>query len=537
MKRKSKPIAKNKVLVSLIIALAVTPLHAQYSTNSATPKLVIGITIDQLRSDYLQMMQQLFGERGFKRLMNEGLVYENVEYGFPDADGTAATAAIYTGTTPSYNGIIASTCYNTANQRVENILFDREVMGNYTDETVSPKKLLTSTFCDELKIASHGKSDIFAIAPDCEEAIISAGHLANGAFWIDNTKGRWATTTFYKAVPQYIENFNQTNSLAQTIGSQEWVPFLPFTQYKAIPGMERDFSFKYDFSRMKEEKFKAFKTSGLINEEINKLAKIIIERGNLGKKEYADFLSLNFSAVPFQGKSVQELSVEIQDIYVRLDRAIADLLDFVDLKVGLKNTVIFVTSTGYFSGEGKEIGEVRLPTGEFYPNRAVSLLNMYLMALYGEVNWVEGYHDGQIFLNRKQIADKLISIEDIQTKAAEFLIQMTGVQDVVTSHAILVGNSRQLEEMRRGFHRKLSGDLLVEIQPGWEIVYEDLNNTREYVHQNAITTPLFFFGRDIKPEHVYGEIQICQIAPTISRILRIRSPNAATGKVLPEIFN
>lgn len=539
MKRKKNPIIRNKVLATLIIALTVTPLQAQYNANNSTPKLVIGITVDQLRGDYLQMMQKLFGDRGFKRLMNEGLVYENAAYEFPQIDRSSATAAIYTGTTPAYNGIISNTSYNIANQRIENILFDREVMGNYTDETVSPKKLLTSTICDELKIASHGKSAIFAIAPDCETAIISAGHLADGAFWIDNQKGRWATTTYYKAVPQYIETFNQTSSLAESIGSQEWSPFLPFTQYTTIPGMERDFSFKYDFSRMyKEEKFRIFKTSGLINEEINKLAKTIIEQGNLGKKEFPDFLAINYSAGSFQNKSVQELSVEIQDTYVRLDKAIADLLDFVDLKVGLKNTVIFVTSTGYFSGEGKETGEVRLPTGEFYPNRAVSLLNMYLMAVYGEVNWVEGYHDKQIFLNRKQISDKLIDIEDIQTKAAEFLIQMTGVQDVITSHAILVGsNNKRLDGMRKGFHRKLSGDLLIEIQPGWEIVYEDLNDTREYVHNNAVTTPLFFFGKDIKAKQVHNEISICEIAPTLSRILRIRSPNAAAGAVLPDIFN
>lgn len=523
-----------KVLTSLILVLTAARLQAQAPADM--PKLVVGITVDQLRTDYLKMMQHAFSEKGFKRLMNSGILYENMVYDFPGTGRAASTACIYTGTFPWYNGIISDNRYNPENRRIESILFDPEKMGNYTSETVSPKNLLTSTISDELKIASNGLSDIYAVAPFYEQAIISGGHAANAVFWIDDTNGKWATSTYYKDIPWYVEQYNIASSLSERIDTIEWNPLKPVGDYKASRYFSPDFTFRYIFSKAREARFRQFKESGLINEEVNRLVETFFKYGTLGQRQFPDFLGIGYSAANFRNKSVQEGSLEIQDTYLRLDRDLGALLDMIDRKVGLRNTLIFLTSTGHFSGEGKEAGLFNVPAGEFYPKRAVALLNMYLMAIYGQNNWVEGYHDRQIYLNRKLIADQSVDLREIQTKAAEFIIQMTGVQDVVTSHQLLHGNwNNRIDAMRKGYHRKLSGDLLLEIQPGWEIVYEDANSTREYVRNNFIPAPLIFFGWDIKPARIHREIRAEQIAPTVTRILRIRSPNAAETNALPEI--
>lgn len=72
----------NKVIASLILVLMTAPLGAQVPAD--VPKLVVGITIDQLRTDYLQMMRHVFGDKGFKRLMDEGLLYDQVTFDFPE---------------------------------------------------------------------------------------------------------------------------------------------------------------------------------------------------------------------------------------------------------------------------------------------------------------------------------------------------------------------------------------------------------------------------------------------------------------------
>ena len=148
------------LLTSLITVLTFTGLQAQ-SLPSA-PKLVVGLTIDQLRTDYLEAFSSLYGEKGFKRLWKEGRVFHNAEYTFCGVDRASAIAAIYSGTTPSMNGIISQRWMDASTLRPVNSTDDTEFMGYYTDQTAAPTKLLTSTIADELKIATQGKGLVYA---------------------------------------------------------------------------------------------------------------------------------------------------------------------------------------------------------------------------------------------------------------------------------------------------------------------------------------------------------------------------------------
>lgn len=107
---------KERILTSLIAAFVITSLQAQ--TTPAVPRLVVGLTIDQLRSDYIEAFSALYGERGFKRLMREGRVYCNAEYDFINIDRSSAVASIYTGTTPCYNGVVGNRWMDRASLRI-----------------------------------------------------------------------------------------------------------------------------------------------------------------------------------------------------------------------------------------------------------------------------------------------------------------------------------------------------------------------------------------------------------------------------------
>jgi hypothetical protein len=158
-----------KILTSLIAILAATNLEAQQST----PKLVVCITVDQLRGDYIEYFYNTFGERGFKRLMNEGLVYNNIRFEFSDIDEASAFATLFTGSNPNFNGISGKNIYDFDKEKEVSVLYDPDYIGNYTKEHYSPRKLISSTIGDELKIASKGRSDVYAIAPNPESAILS----------------------------------------------------------------------------------------------------------------------------------------------------------------------------------------------------------------------------------------------------------------------------------------------------------------------------------------------------------------------------
>lgn len=315
-----------------------------------------------------------------------------------------------------------------------------------------------------------------------------------------------------------------------------WTPVYTPDLYTAIPYLTNDFSFKHTFSHDNRDRFTQFKTTALVNQEVTDVAVEFLDKGLLGRRGVLDMLNVGYTAGVYLDKTVQEYGLELQDTYVRLDRDIARLLDAIDKQVGLDHTVVFLASTGYFKGEAKESPIYNIPSGEFYPRRAVALLNVYLMAIYGQGDWVTGYQNRQIFLNRKLIKERDLDADEMRNKAASFLIQMAGVQDVYTSQRLLLSHGTdRLSAMRNGYCPKLSGDLVLDLCPGWEVVYEDNNDTREYVRINAIPAPCFILAPDVKPVHITTPVRATTIAPTVSRLLRIRSPNGSSESPLSEI--
>ena len=224
--------------------------------------------------------------------------------------------------------------------------------------------------------------------------------------------------------------------------------------------------------------------------------------------------------------------MEMQDTYARLDRSIAALIDLIDRKVGLQNVLFCIASTGYTDAEAPDLSLYRIPGGEFHPNRCATLLNMYLMATYGEGQYVETHHNGQIYLNHKLIENKQLDLAEMQDKSADFLIQFSGVNEAYSAHRLLQGTwSPQIELVRNAFHRKRSGDLLIDVLPGWTIVEENNANNRVVRHAD-IPAPLIFMGGGVKAETIKMPVDVTHIAPTLSGVMRIRAPNACKGKAI-----
>lgn len=521
----------NKVLASLLLSLIVAPVKAQVAEDA--PRLVVGITVDQLRSDYLYALQQLFGEKGFKRMMRDGMVCDDVLYDLPYIDRAVSVATVYTGAIPFYNGIPSETIFDPVSRKAKEILYDPKYMGNATDGTYSAAALRVSTLSDEVKIVGNGLGRVFSVAPDAATSILSAGHIANSAFWIDDETGRWVTTTYYNDAPAYILQRNYTQSLSLRIDTMKWSPLYAPELYTAIPYRSQPLSFKYGFSRADRKCYARYKTSALVNNEVTDVAIELIEKALLGQRGYLDMVNIGYTVAPYNNGTVQEYGIELQDSYVRLDKELGRLLEAIESTVGLRNTVIFVISTGYFTGEGREPNIFNIQSGEFYPKRAVSLLNMYLMALYGNGDWVLGFHHNQIYLNRSLIKEKDLDIEAVREKCGAFLIDMEGIQDVYTLQRILLRSTNEhTDALRRGFSPQMSGDLFVELVPGWEVVYEDEMNTREYVRHNAVPAPFMLLSPRVSAQRVSAPIDAVSIAPTVASVLRIRSPNGCTARPL-----
>lgn len=527
-----------RIITSLVAVLTVASIQSQ-TTMREIPKLVIGITIDQLRGDYLELFQKTFSEKGFKRLLNEGLVYQNMTFDYPNVNEASSIATIYTGTTPFYHGIIGRKIYLSDKNTEVPIFQDDNYIGNYTNEKLSPLALQVGTIGDELKIASQGRSDVFSLAPSSYQAFSSAGRLANGAYWVEDYTGKWATSAYYKDMYWSMEQENKVNVFSNQANNIVWQPLLSNDKYNSFAYSVPSTSFSYQFGQ-NNNPYLLLKQSPYVNENVTQAAIKLIEKDQMGTRTSPDFLAITYYAGDYTEETKGDYSYTVQDTYARLDRELSTLIDYVEKTVGLQNTFIFVTSTGYYNSHSQYLDNTKAMPGVFYPKRCEALLNMYLMAIYGNEQWVEKYSDNQVYLNRKLIENKKISLEEIQNKAVEFIVQFTGVQDAVSSTQLFTGKANSnMMAYRDMLNKKNPGDIIVEIQPGYQI--SDETNVKEQTHQKierqpAVLSPAIFFGANIKPEKIKRTIKATEIAPTVSRVLRIRSPNAAKDTPLPELL-
>ncbi|MFA6830655.1 MAG: alkaline phosphatase family protein [Bacteroidaceae bacterium] len=522
--------------VLMLLALPTIELGAQ--ELPAPPRLVVHITVDQLRTDYLQAFSQTFSNRGIKRLWQNGIVYTEGRMPQMNVDNASAVATLFTGATPSVHGIISDHWFDRKTQQPIDATFDSHFIGNYTNETASPKHLLALTVPDILKQSTQGHAIVYSIAPTRDAAILSGGHSANSALWIDASTGKWCSSTFYQNFPRFVENINQSESLSDRIESISWQPLNTFQQFSYLTTTYQKSSFKYRFKDYKPLQYKRFIESPLVNDEVNKIAEACLNNTAIGRDETPDYLSVNYTIgrTPEQEENQQPL--ELQDSYTRLDNQVGNLLDAIDLKIGLKNALIIFTGTGYdnqitdYSESLTSSSENHIPGGKFSIHRCAALLNLYLMASFGDGQWVAGQCNNNIYLDHNIIKDKKINLQKMVDYSAAFLTQFSGVAQVYTSYQLLMGNSSyESVPMQYGFSSANSGDLLLRLLPGWKNVNE-YGQVENITHYDIAPCPIIIMGPSNQARIIKTPVRTTQLAPTIARLIRIRGPNGCSDSPL-----
>lgn len=523
-----------RLLTSVICSLV--GLHTILGVEPARPRLVVGIMVDQLRTDYLEFLKTNFSEGGFRRLMQNGVYLKDVNFKVSGLDRPSGTAIIYTGSYPRYNGITASKVYNPQTKDMVPALKDATIIGNFTDETYSPGALRLSTLSDELAIALDGEGRIHSIAADPQQSIIMAGHAGNSAFWINENTGKWASTTYYHDAPNILPNRNYSNSITQRIDTIRWTPLRPSENYNPNSKSKKKNSgdFIHSFSLSDRDVFSIYTSSPFINEDITDAAISYLKDLALGSNSGStDMLNLAYTVAPFTYGIEQNFTSELEDIYLRLDLQLNRLFKAINDYVGLDNTLIYVSSTGYYDDPVADDLKYGIPSGTFSVKRALSLLNSFLSAQFGNAAYVDTYSGGHIYLDRKVIEEKQLNLKDVSEISRDFLVRMSGVNDAFTMGDIMSSALPLMEGIRLGTDPKTGGDIILEFNAGWTIV-NDLHfpNDIQVARSTPVLTPVFILGKDVSPSEITATIDAVAIAPTIAQIMRIRSPNGAQEKPL-----
>lgn len=514
--------------LSSLVALAVV-MGVEAQTASEVPALVVNIIVDQLRSDYLEAFSPLYGDNGFKRLMEEGRVYTQAEYPFSNPDRASSIACLVTGTSPYENGIVSERWLDRQTLCPVFCVDDKNFPGLHTQEATSPQYLGVSTLGDELKVSSEGRGIVLSIAPNRDAAVLAAGHAADGAFWIDDWTGKWGATSYYGDYPEWAQSFDNRNSLSSRIGGISWKPLnalvTNFNYFVSDGAKGKEFSHKFSGDR----KYREFKASACVNDEVNLFVKTAFENTGLGVDAVTDLLNVTYYAGPYDHQSAAQYGMELQDTYARLDRQLEELFDLVEQRVGKGKVLFVLTSTGCFDSESAmDLGQYRIPTGSFSITKAQLLLNMYLIAVYGPGQYVETALGNQLYLNLKLIESRNLNLAEVLERSSDFLIQLSGVKDVYTSQRLALGAMTSgISKLRNAYNPKCSGDILIQVSPGW-ILKNDDTHEQTLSRESYLGFPLIIMGCDVKAEKIRVPVTVDHVAPTLAQTLRIRAPNGCS---------
>jgi len=548
----------------LIAALAVLVAAAPMLAASSTPRLVLQITVDQLRGDMPARYADRLTDGGFRYLMEEGTWYIDAHYQHANTETAVGHATLATGADPSRHGIIANDwidqktgafVYNTEDHRHH--IIGREPKAH---EGVSPRNLAASTFGDELVVYNGGRSRVFSVSVKDRGAILPGGH-AGKAFWFSKSSGNFVTSTYYyDGYPAWVKQWNAAKP-ADAFKGKSWELLNDRATY--VHGRMDDRPYEADLKPMGHtfphplggdtKYFYLFLTLTPVGDMLTlDFAKAMIENEKLGQNDTGapDYLQISFSSTDYVGHLFGPSSLETEDNILRLDRTLAELFRFVDEKVGLGNTLI-VLSADHGAPEAPEyMATLGLSTGRFAFDwfKTEGPLTEALQKKFGRDDLISGHSHPYLYLNLEAISSAGLNLADVERFVADELMKIPGIAYALTRSDLLAGRITESpiqNQIRRSFHPTRSGNIHMVPEQYWF-----LHSTEEAekmgigsiaaIHGSpwAYDTyvPIFFAGNGVPAQIIGRRVAPTDIAATLAAYLGIKPPSGSVGSVLTEVL-
>tara|TARA_R110002050_G_scaffold286468_2_gene436910 strand:- start:24088 stop:25773 length:1686 start_codon:yes stop_codon:yes gene_type:complete len=518
----------------------------------STPKLVVGIVVDQMRYDYINRFWAHFGEGGFKRLVNEGYDCKNNHFNYAPTYTGPGHASIYTGTTPSMHGVIGNNWYDKdLDKEVYCVADDSyQSVGTTSDAgKMSPHRNNVTTITDQLRLHTQMRGKVIAIALKDRGAILPGGHTANAAYWFHGkNEGSWITSSFYmNELPKWVVNFNASDRAESY--NKTWTTLADISSYlesgsdaNGYEGLfkgEVNSSFPHDLPSLWDAngKFDMVKSTPYGNNLTTDFALAALEGEKLGADAITDFLAISFSSTDYVGHMFGVNSKEIQDTYMRLDADIERLLSTLDKKVGEGEYTVFLTADHAAGNVPSYLKDQKIPSGYVDSNEIKEKFNDFLKYNYGTVAIVKTTSNNQIFLDHKLVKNLDLDLKTIEEQFAQELLTYGFFDRVYTAHQMWENDYTHGIPfiLQNGYNQQRSGDILLVLKPG-VINYTATGSTHGSAYNYDTHVPLLFFGKGIKHGATYEYTEIPDIAPTIAAMLGIAYPNATTGKPIVKVL-
>jgi predicted AlkP superfamily pyrophosphatase or phosphodiesterase len=547
-----KYIKMKKIIAFLLLT---NVIYSQTKPNSITelkqPKLVVGIVVDQMRQDYIYRYWNKFGNGGFKKLINEGYFYKNAHYNYVPTYTGPGHASIYTGTSPATHGIIANDWFVKETGEMMYCTDDKNVKSVGTESKaglMSPKNLLVTTIGDELKLSTNQKSKVFAVSLKDRSSILPAGHSANGAFWFDGTNGKFISSTHYmNQLPAWLNEFNDLQ-LAKQYLSKGWNTLYPLStyiesiadknNYEQAPNKKDTAIFPYEYSKqLGKNNYEIIRATPFGNTITKDIALACLRAEQLGKGGQTDMLCISFSSTDYVGHSYGPRSVEVEDVYLRLDKELEELLNYLNTNIGKDQYVVFLTADHGACDVPAHLMDLKIPGGYIKETELDKTIKTFCYNQYGD-SLVSKVFNQQIFLNEAKMMSMKLNKFSVEHTLANYMLSITGVAEAYPSEVLKYENFTDNSFkylIQKGYNHIRSGNVAFSYNPAW-MEFHNKGTTHGASYSYDTHVPVLFYGQGIPKGSTVKKVNVVDIAPTIAMMLHMSFPNGTTGKPLEELF-
>lgn len=541
-------IVRNSCLFLLLFIFNLNLFAQQAAPETGKPKLVLIFNVEQMRSDYLVRYADKFDKNGFLRLLERGAVCTNASMNLHVQKCTTGTPTLFTGCYPDKHGIINESWLDRLKEKEVSATADNTCITVGSDSKEgqrSARMLLSPTLGDGIKLYSNGKSRVFSVSLNDYSAIFSGGHAADGAYWLDNQTGNMISSSYYVSqFPGWAFDFNSKHYMESYL-ERGWSTLIPLNSYSAsfddVNSFEKGYfdklnSFPYDLRKLVSEEgsYKVMKTTPFGNRMLREFSISLINQEQLGRDEFPDLLTVNFSSMDYMNSAFGPTSVEMEDVYLRMDQDIAAILDFVDKNIGLNNVLVVLSSSCSASYPVDVLQKYNMPVGYVSPESMVALLKSYLNITYGQGEWVELVMDQQLYFNRKLIEKQKLNLSEFLSRAASFINQFEGIKIAVPSTGFEQGDysTSLLTTISKSYNQKRSGDVLFMLEDGWQPQFK----FRQINYTDNTHIPMVWMGAGIKSGRMREPVDAVDMVPTIFDLLDYDIPAHCEGRVISEII-
>lgn len=520
------------------------------------PKLVVGMVVDQMCWDYLYRYNERFHPKGgFRRLLDEGFNCHNTRINYLPAVTAIGHATVYTGSVPSVHGIAGNYFYDrgrptycTQDNEATTIGAEQGKSGQ-----MSPRNLLATTIGDELRVATNFRSRVVGVALKDRGAILPAGHSATAAYWFDDKSGNFISSSYYMSgLPRWVDVFNRRR-LPEKYLKQGWRTMYAMrtytnstadaTEYEA-PWGDVPATLPLDTkSLMEKHGYGVIRTTPMGNELTLDMARAAIEGEKLGmRRDSTDFLAVSLSSTDYIGHKYATFSVEIEDTYLRLDKALGEFFDYLDQQIGKGEYVFFITADHAAAHNLTLMRDRKLPGKKWRSDIAKKRIDSIAREVTGlDEKLLIDISNFEIYFDEAKIDAKGIDRNKLYAAVVKDLEAQEGIAYAVRADQVQTYPLPYEIQMRivNGYNRHRSGAIFVVLHPGWDIGRGDgpIRGTSHSVWVPYDThIPLIFMGKNVPRGHLYREVYMTDIAPTLAFLLKTQLPTGCIGKPITELL-